>query len=391
LPHAAPLPTTLPAGSATGRTATPPARDLRVHAPCTACLRRLRPLRYCAASPATGHAATYCAAQRRADQAHARRARPDADDRKPLRAHRRARHAPGAGGPRRRKLADKRGAGEVPLSLDEHDAGHDGQPGRSDRTGTTRWRPGPSLDPRAAAWWNCACSPASPSTKPRRRWRLHPSAVNREWAHASAWLKQQLGHRPDALGPLLDQSAILWPPDDASATRRGESSRLVRTAGARTARPSPLRHEIDRTALPPCRVLLAPALHAIKDRSTHVRRRGMRRYGFLPVKRRSTRSRHRGLPWSDGSLIVVGSDPAAAHRHAASAAQRRLRHQLQRRRQRKPFNLAAIDGCSIPPRACRPACWSRGHTRDADGEENLQIVRVAKDTACLTPPSAAAA
>jgi len=91
----------------------------------------------------------------------------------------------------RRKLADKRGAGEVPLSLEGHDAALTASPAELvalDDALSTLAR----LDARAASVVELRVFAGLTIDETAQALGIHPSAVNREWAHASAWLKQHL-------------------------------------------------------------------------------------------------------------------------------------------------------------------------------------------------------
>lgn len=91
----------------------------------------------------------------------------------------------------RRKLAEKRGAGEAPVSLQGHDAALSAHPGElialDDALATLA-----RLDPRAAAVVELRVFAGFTIDETAQALDIHPSAVNREWAHASAWLKQHL-------------------------------------------------------------------------------------------------------------------------------------------------------------------------------------------------------
>lgn len=90
----------------------------------------------------------------------------------------------------RRKLADKRGAGERPLALDDHDAAVDASPSdlvALDDALSTLAR----LDARAAAVVELRVFAGLTIDETAQALAIHPSAVNREWAHACAWLKSQ--------------------------------------------------------------------------------------------------------------------------------------------------------------------------------------------------------
>lgn len=91
----------------------------------------------------------------------------------------------------RRKLADKRGAGEVPLSLEGHDAALTATPAETVALDDALSRLA-ELDPRAASVVELRVFAGLTIDETARALGIHPSAVNREWAHASAWLKQQL-------------------------------------------------------------------------------------------------------------------------------------------------------------------------------------------------------
>lgn len=88
----------------------------------------------------------------------------------------------------RRKLADKRGAGEKPLSLEDHDAALEAGPAELvalDDALSVLAR----LDPRAAAVVELRVFAGLTIDETALALAIHPSAVNREWAHACAWLK----------------------------------------------------------------------------------------------------------------------------------------------------------------------------------------------------------
>ena len=91
----------------------------------------------------------------------------------------------------RRKLADKRGAGERPLSLEEHDAALSASPAdlvALDDALSNLAR----FDPRAAAVVELRVFGGLTIDEAAQALEIHPSAVNREWAHACAWLKSNL-------------------------------------------------------------------------------------------------------------------------------------------------------------------------------------------------------
>jgi RNA polymerase sigma factor (TIGR02999 family) len=92
----------------------------------------------------------------------------------------------------RRKLADKRGGGQVPESLDGIDIAGVGSPEELvalDSALATL----ATLDPRAAAVVEMRVFAGLTIDETARALDIHPSAVNREWAQASAWLREQLG------------------------------------------------------------------------------------------------------------------------------------------------------------------------------------------------------
>lgn len=89
----------------------------------------------------------------------------------------------------RRKLADKRGSGAKPVSLEDHDAPVDATPAdlvALDDALATLAR----LDARAASVVELRVFAGFTIDETAQALGIHPSAVNREWAHASAWLKQ---------------------------------------------------------------------------------------------------------------------------------------------------------------------------------------------------------
>ena len=88
----------------------------------------------------------------------------------------------------RRKLAEKRGSGERPLSLEDHDAALSATPAdliALDDALSTLAR----LDARAAAVVELRVFAGLTIDETAQALEIHPSAVNREWAHACAWLK----------------------------------------------------------------------------------------------------------------------------------------------------------------------------------------------------------
>jgi RNA polymerase sigma factor (TIGR02999 family) len=97
----------------------------------------------------------------------------------------------------RRKLADKRGNGQVPESLDAIDVAGMGSPEELvalDSALATL----ATLDPRAAAVVEMRVFAGFTIDETAQALGIHPSAVNREWAQASAWLREQFGHERHA-------------------------------------------------------------------------------------------------------------------------------------------------------------------------------------------------
>lgn len=92
----------------------------------------------------------------------------------------------------RRKLADKRGGGVVPESIDDVDVAGIGSPHElvalDDALSALA-----KLDPRAAAVVEMRVFAGFTIQETAQALAIHPSAVNREWAHASAWLREQFG------------------------------------------------------------------------------------------------------------------------------------------------------------------------------------------------------
>ena len=91
----------------------------------------------------------------------------------------------------RRKLSEKRGAGEKPLALEQLDVAVSAAP--SDLLALeealcqlTR------LDPRAASVVELRVFAGFTIDEAAQALEIHPSAVNREWAHACAWLKTHM-------------------------------------------------------------------------------------------------------------------------------------------------------------------------------------------------------
>ena len=93
----------------------------------------------------------------------------------------------------RRKLAEKRGSGEQPVSFDaeRHDVALTASPEQMvsfDQAMVTL----AEFDPIAASVVELRVFAGMTIEETARALDLHPSAVNREWAHASAWLKCNL-------------------------------------------------------------------------------------------------------------------------------------------------------------------------------------------------------
>ncbi|MDC8012098.1 ECF-type sigma factor [Tahibacter soli] len=93
----------------------------------------------------------------------------------------------------RRRLADKRGAGQRPLSLDE---AHDLPAATPESVlGFDRVLDEfADLDPQAAEVVHLRVFAGLTIDETAQALGLHPSSVNREWAHARAWLKERLDH-----------------------------------------------------------------------------------------------------------------------------------------------------------------------------------------------------
>ena len=92
----------------------------------------------------------------------------------------------------RRKLADKRGGGQAAESLDGIDVAGVGSPEELvalDSALATL----ATLDPRAAAVVEMRVFAGLTIDETAQALGIHPSAVNREWAQASAWLREQFG------------------------------------------------------------------------------------------------------------------------------------------------------------------------------------------------------
>ncbi len=88
----------------------------------------------------------------------------------------------------RRKLADKRGAGEKPLALHEHDAALSASPAEMVALDDALCALA-KLDARAAAVVELRVFAGLTIDETARALDIHPSAVNREWMHACSWLK----------------------------------------------------------------------------------------------------------------------------------------------------------------------------------------------------------
>lgn len=93
----------------------------------------------------------------------------------------------------RRRLADKRGAGQRALSLDEvHDLP---AVAPASLLGFDRVLDElAALDPPAAEIVQLRVFTGLTIDETAAALGVHPSAVNREWAHARAWLKDRIGH-----------------------------------------------------------------------------------------------------------------------------------------------------------------------------------------------------
>jgi len=92
----------------------------------------------------------------------------------------------------RRKLADKRGGGQAAESLDGIDVAGVGSPEELvalDSALATL----ATLDARAAAVVEMRVFAGLTIDETAQALGIHPSAVNREWAQASAWLREQFG------------------------------------------------------------------------------------------------------------------------------------------------------------------------------------------------------
>lgn len=93
----------------------------------------------------------------------------------------------------RRKLADKRGAGQRPLAFDaeRHDVALTASPEQM-VSFDQAMQALADLDPTAAAVVELRVFAGMTIEETALALEMHPSAVNREWAHASAWLKCNL-------------------------------------------------------------------------------------------------------------------------------------------------------------------------------------------------------
>jgi RNA polymerase sigma factor (TIGR02999 family) len=96
----------------------------------------------------------------------------------------------------RRKLADKRGGGQVPESIDAIDVAGMGSPEEIVALDAALGALA-TLDPRAAAVVEMRVFAGLTIEETARALDIHPSAVNREWAQASAWLRERLGDDRD--------------------------------------------------------------------------------------------------------------------------------------------------------------------------------------------------
>jgi RNA polymerase sigma factor (TIGR02999 family) len=92
----------------------------------------------------------------------------------------------------RRKLADKRGGGQVPESIDDIDVAGMGSPEELVALDSALGMLA-TLDPRAAAVVEMRVFAGFTIDETAQALGIHPSAVNREWAQASAWLREQFG------------------------------------------------------------------------------------------------------------------------------------------------------------------------------------------------------
>jgi RNA polymerase sigma factor (TIGR02999 family) len=97
----------------------------------------------------------------------------------------------------RRKLADKRGGGQVPESIDDVDVAGMGSPAELVALDCAL-NALATLDPRAAAVVEMRVFAGLTIDETARALEIHPSAVNREWAQASAWLREHFGDDRDA-------------------------------------------------------------------------------------------------------------------------------------------------------------------------------------------------
>jgi RNA polymerase sigma factor (TIGR02999 family) len=92
----------------------------------------------------------------------------------------------------RRKLADKRGSGQVAESIDDIDVAGVGSPEEVVALDSALAMLA-TLDPRAAAVVEMRVFAGLTIDETAQALDIHPSAVNREWAQASAWLREHLG------------------------------------------------------------------------------------------------------------------------------------------------------------------------------------------------------
>jgi RNA polymerase sigma factor (TIGR02999 family) len=96
----------------------------------------------------------------------------------------------------RRKLADKRGGGQVAESIDDIDVAGVGSPEELVALDSALGALA-ALDARAAAVVEMRVFAGLTIDETAQALGIHPSAVNREWAQASAWLREQLGDDRD--------------------------------------------------------------------------------------------------------------------------------------------------------------------------------------------------
>lgn len=91
----------------------------------------------------------------------------------------------------RRKLADKRGGGERALPIEDFDAVELGTPGELIALDDALQRLA-EFDARAATVVELRVFVGLTIDETAHAMSLHPATVNREWAHATAWLKQHV-------------------------------------------------------------------------------------------------------------------------------------------------------------------------------------------------------